>query len=84
MAGHDMPSEHLTPPATFKANDVITMYRSPDRDGRGPINLGFCCRFSKARKCCMNGRDQRREFVSGDLISPNIGGDDVGRQVAVE
>src|SRR5215831_18052285 len=47
MAGHEMPSEHLTAPAAFEANDIIGVDRSTDRDGGGPLRFGFGCRFSE-------------------------------------
>jgi hypothetical protein len=80
----EVPPECLAAPAAFEANYIIAMNRSPDGDGGGPINLGFCCRFSESRERCMHGRDQRREFVGPDLVSPNISSDDVCREVAVE
>ena len=50
MAGREMPSKHLAVPAAFQANDVITMKRSPDRDGGCPLTFGDGCRFSGRRK----------------------------------
>jgi hypothetical protein len=84
MTGRNMPSEHLAAPAAIEADDIIAMNRSPDRYGGGLISLGFDYRFSDSRERLMDGRDQRSELVGPDLVSPNISGDDVGRECSVE
>jgi len=63
MSGREMPLEHLAAPAAFQANDVIAMNRSPDRDGRCPLDLAFGCRFSEGDERPMNGRDQGHELI---------------------
>ena len=67
MAGNEMPSEHLATPAAFQANDIIPMNRSPDRDGRCPLSLGFGCRFSEADERPME-RSRSILRVSSDPI----------------
>jgi len=78
-----MPSEHLTAPAAFEANDITRVDRSTDRDGGGPLNLGIGCRSSESGERMTDGRNQRREFVGPDLVSPNICGDDIGREFSI-
>ena len=84
VAGHEMPPEHLAAPAAFEANDKIALYGSPDRNGRGPLSLGFGYRFSASRERLMDGRDQGREFIGCDLVSPNICSNDIGSDFSIE
>jgi hypothetical protein len=70
-----MPPEHLAAPPAFKADDIIAMNGSPDLHGWGPLSVGFGYRFSECRERLMDGRDQRRELVGGDLVAANIRGD---------
>jgi len=84
MAGHEMPSEHLTAPAAFEANDIIGVDRSTDRDGGGPLRFGFGCRFSESRERLMDRRNQCPELIGPDLVSPNVRGNDVGREFSIE
>src|SRR5439155_25616485 len=57
MAGSEMSSEHLAAPATFEANDIIAMNRSPDRDGGCPLSIEFGYRFTEACEGLIHGRD---------------------------
>jgi hypothetical protein len=75
MAGRDMPSEHLAAPPTFQTNDIIPVNGSPDRDGRCLLISDFWHRFSEANERMINGRNQGRQLVGPDLVSPNVGGD---------
>jgi hypothetical protein len=84
MAGREMPSEHLTAPAAFEANDIIGMDRSTDRHGGGPLSFGFGCRFSESGERLMDGRNQCRELIGPDLVSPNVRGDNIGREFSIE
>src|SRR5436309_15322770 len=72
MAGREMPSKHLAVPAAFQANDVITMKRSPDRDGGCPLTFGDGCRFSESHERLMHCRDQCPYLVGADLVLSNI------------
>jgi hypothetical protein len=83
MAG-DMPLEHLAAPAAFQADHVVPMSGSPDRDGGRQFGSGFGCRFSEANERPMHGRDQGRQLVGCYLVSPNVSGDDIGRQFSIE
>jgi hypothetical protein len=71
-----MPAEHLPAPTAIQANDVITMNGSPDRNRRGSLDDGFCCRFTEATESLMDGRDQSGELIRRDLIASNIRADD--------
>ena len=84
MTGREMPFEDLPAPAAFEANDIIAVNRAPDGDGGSPINFRFCRRSSKSRERPMDDRDQRRQLVGRDLISSNICGDDISREVATK
>ena len=79
-----MPPERQAAPATFEANDVIGVDRSPDRHGGSPLSLNFGCRFSESRECLMDGRNQRRELIGPDLVSPNICSNDIGSEFSIE
>ena len=57
MAIRDMPSEHLAAPATFEADDIITVNRSPDRDGECSLFVEFGYQFTETRERLMYGRD---------------------------
>jgi hypothetical protein len=81
MAGREMPSEHLTAPAAFEANDIIGMDRSTDRHDGGPLSLGCGCRFFER---LMDGRNQCRELIGPDLVSPNVRGDDIGGEFSIQ
>jgi hypothetical protein len=83
MSGREMASKHLAAPAAFEANNIITMNRSPDRHGGCPLTFGFGCGFSEPGERPMDGRDQLPELVGPDLVSPNICGDNVGREFSV-
>ena len=84
MAGREMPPKHLAAPAAIQANDVITMKRSPDRDGGCPLSIEFGYRFTKACEGLMNGRDQRSELVRPDLVPPNIRCDNFSREFSIK
>jgi hypothetical protein len=57
VAGGKMPPEHLAAPATFKANDIIVIDGSPDRDGGYPLFVEFDCGFTESCEGLMYGRD---------------------------
>jgi hypothetical protein len=84
MAGRRMPSDHQAAPPTFQTNDVVTMNRSPDRDGRSPLISDFWHRSSEANERMMNGRNQGRQLVGRDLIAPNIRGDNFSRKFSID
>jgi hypothetical protein len=84
MGGSEVPPEHLAPPAAVKANDVIAIHGSPDRNGGGPLNLGLGSWLSEAGDRPMHSRDQGRELVGRDLVSPNISSNDIGSEFSIE
>src|SRR5215469_11813848 len=79
-----MPPERQAAPAAFEANDIIRVNRSPDRHGGGPLSLGFGSRFSESRERLMDGRNQCPELIGPDFVSPNVRGDDVGREFSTD
>jgi hypothetical protein len=84
MSGREMPSEHLAAPAALQADYIVAMDGSPNRHGRRPPSLGFGCQFSETGERLMDGRDERPELVRSDLVSPNVPGDDVGREFSIK
>jgi len=84
MAACQMPPQRQAAPAAFEANDIIAVNRSPDRYGGRPLSLGFGCWFSERGKRPMHSRDQHPELIGPDLVSPNVRGDDVGREFSTK
>ena len=68
MGGRHMPAEHLPFPAAIQADDIIAVNGSPDRNRRGSLDDGFCCRLTEATESLMDGRDQDGELIRWDLI----------------
>ena len=83
VSGREMPSEHQAAPAALQANDIIVMNGSTDRHRGCPLSLGFGCRFSELGNRLMDSRDQGRELVGPNLVSPNVSCDYIGREFSV-
>jgi hypothetical protein len=74
MGGCDMPTKRLAAPSAFEAHDIIVPDRLPYRDGGCLGAGGFMFRLAETGQSLMNGRNQSRDLVRTDLISPNICG----------
>jgi hypothetical protein len=70
MRGRQVPAEHLAFPAAIHADDGIRRDRSANRNRRGSLDKGFCCWVTEFPKGLMDGRDQRRELIGWNRITP--------------
>jgi hypothetical protein len=74
-------AKHFRSVAAIEAHDIVTANRLTDRHRRSSLDDGFCCRCAELTKRLMNGRDQGWKLIGGDLIAPDIGGNNCGREL---
>ena len=74
-------AKHFRSVAAIEAHDIVTANRLTDRHRRSSLDDGFCCRCAELTERLMNGRDQGRKLIGGDLIAPDIGGNNFGREL---
>jgi hypothetical protein len=79
MAAREMTTQRLSAPPAIHANHMISAYRSPHRNGRGPLGGRFCLRFPEPNELRMYVRDQSAQLVGRDFVAPQKRGDDFRR-----
>jgi hypothetical protein len=67
-----MALQHLAFPAAVHADHVIAVHGSPGRDRWSSLGDGFRRRFTELTERPMDGRDQGRKLIGGDLIVSEI------------
>src|SRR6476659_8369899 len=73
MSEVQMPAEHLAAVSAFEANDIVALYRSPNRDSRHQR-----CRrrhgraLDEATERAMHCRNQSRNLINVDTILRDI------------
>jgi hypothetical protein len=78
MSDVQMPAEHLAAVSAFEANDIVALYRSPNRDSRHQR-----CRrrhgraLDEATERAMHCRNQSRNLINVDTILRDITPDDL-------
>jgi hypothetical protein len=71
MSGADMPAEHLAQKPAFKADDMVVLHRSPDRNSRHQRRWRRRRRaLDEATERAMHRRNQSRHLINTDTILP--------------
>ena len=84
MSDVQMPAEHLAAVSAFEANDIVALYRSPNRDSRHRR----CQRrhgraLDEATERAMHRRNQSRHLINTDTILRDITPDDLRDQAKI-
>ena len=77
-----MLAEHLAGKPTFEADDVVALYRSPDRDSRHQRSRRRRA-FAKTTERAMHCRNEARELIDADSILHDVATDDPRTQAAI-
>ena len=83
VGGREVPTQHYPSPSASQTNYVILGHGSPNRNRRFRLAGQFCQRFAKLPKRLKDDRDNVRELIGCDLISPDERGDDFGHEVSI-
>jgi hypothetical protein len=79
-----MPAEHLAAISAFEANDMVALYRSPDRDRRHQRGRRRRRRaLDEATERAMHRRNQSRNLINADTILRDITPDDLRNQAEI-
>ena len=84
MSDADMPAEHLTEKPAVEADDMVVLYRSPDRDSRHQQGRRRRRRaLAEATERAMHRRYQSRNLINADTILRDITPDDLRDQAEI-
>ena len=83
MSSRDMPAKHAARPTAIQAHHGIWRDRSADRHRWSSLDYGFCCRFTKTNESLVDSRNQGAELIGPDLITSQIGADDLHGEFSV-
>jgi hypothetical protein len=84
MSGADMPAEHLAQKPAFKADDMVVLHRSPDRNSRHQRRWRRRRRaLDEATERAMHRRNQSRHLINTDTILRDITPDDLRDQAKI-
>ena len=78
-----MPAKHAARPTAIQAHHGIWRDRSADRHRWSSLDYGFCCRFTKTNESLVDSRNQGAELIGPDLITSQIGADDLHGEFSV-
>jgi hypothetical protein len=85
MGDPQMPPEHLGVIPALEANDMVALYRSPDRDRRHQRGRRRRRRaLAEATERAMHRRYQSRYLINADTISRDITSDDFRNQAEID
>jgi hypothetical protein len=83
MSSRDVPAKHAARPTAIQAHHGIWRDRSADRHRWSSRDDGFCCRFTKTNESLVDSRNQSAELIGPDLITSQIGADDLHSEFSV-
>jgi hypothetical protein len=76
MGDPQMPAEHLRAIPALEADDVIGLYRAPDRSCRLTL-LYLGCVTSEIYESSMHFDNQPYKLIGRDLVMPHVAADDL-------
>src|SRR5262249_40880252 len=71
MSNAEMPAEHLAAKPAFKANNIVALHRSPDRDSRDQRRRCWFA-LAEATECAMHCRNQAGDLIDSDTMLRDI------------